>query len=69
MFLTKLDHFLAAFAARSDGKPWLRDVDIGSLAIGARATVVRQSASSMGYAALERHVDLHLKLISVARRW
>src|SRR5512137_1803006 len=31
VFLAKLDHFLAAFAARYDGKPWLRYLDIGSI--------------------------------------
>ncbi len=31
VFLAKLDRFLAAFAARYDGQPWLRYVDIGSI--------------------------------------
>ena len=31
VFLVKLENFLRAFAARYDGKPWLRYVDIGSI--------------------------------------
>jgi len=37
VFLAKLDRFLAAFAARYDGKPWLRYLDVGSIGDWARA--------------------------------
>ncbi len=39
IFLAKLDRFLAAFAARYDGKPWLRYVDLGSIGYYWMATV------------------------------
>jgi hypothetical protein len=61
VFLAKLEKFLAAFAARYDGQPWLRYVDIGSLGDWGEGHTSSGSKLKYGYAALERHVDLHLK--------
>jgi hypothetical protein len=60
VFLAKLEKFLAAFAARYDGKPWLRYVDIGSFGDWGEGHTSSGSGLKYGYAALERHVDLHL---------
>ncbi|MCX7006011.1 MAG: DUF4832 domain-containing protein [Kiritimatiellaeota bacterium] len=61
IFLAKLEKFLAAFAARYDGQPWLRYVDIGSFGDWGEGHTSSGSKLKYGYAALERHVDLHLK--------
>jgi hypothetical protein len=60
VFLAKLDKFLAAFAARYDGKPWLRYLTSAASAIGAKAIPGREVAWS-GFAACKKHVDIHLK--------
>lgn len=61
VFLAKLDHFLAAFAARYDGQPWLRYVDIGSIGDWGEGHTVAGSGRECGFAARKAHVDLHLK--------
>jgi hypothetical protein len=61
VFLKKLDRFLAAFAARYDGKPWLRYVDIGSFGDWGEGHTSSGSQRKYGFDALDRHVDLHLK--------
>lgn len=61
IFLAKLDRFLAAFAARYDGKPWLRYVDIGSIGDWGEGHTWAGSRRECGFAARKRHVDLHLK--------
>ncbi len=60
VFLAKLDRFLAAFAARYDGKPWLRYVDIGSIGDWGEGHSWAGSRRECGFAARMRHVDLHL---------
>jgi hypothetical protein len=60
VFLAKLDRFLAAFAARYDGKPWLRYVDIGSIGDWGEGHSWAGSRTECGLAARMRHVDLHL---------
>lgn len=60
VFLAKLENFIAAFAARYDGKPWLRYVDIGSFGDWGEGHTSSGSGLKYGYTALERHVDLHL---------
>ena len=60
-FSQKLDRFLAAFAARYDGKTWLRYVDIGSFGDWGEGHTFSGSQRKYGFDALERHVDLHLK--------
>jgi hypothetical protein len=60
VFLAKLDRFLAAFAARYDGKPWLRYVDIGSIGDWGEGHTSSGSHKECGLAIRKRHVDLHL---------
>ena len=61
VFLAKLDKFLAAFAARYDGKPWLRYVDIGSIGDWGEGHSWAGSRKEVGFATRQQHVDLHLK--------
>jgi hypothetical protein len=61
VFLQKLDAFLAAFAARYDGRPWLRYVDIGSLGDWGEGHTWAGSRRKYGYVAMAAHVDLHVK--------
>jgi len=61
VFLAKLEHFLAAFAARYDGKPWARYIDIGSFGDWGEGHASSGSQKKYDYDALVRHVDLHLK--------
>lgn len=58
IFLEKLDRFLAAFAARYDGKPWLRYLDIGSFGDWGEG---HTGPKKYDFDALKKHVDLHLK--------
>jgi len=61
VFLEKLDRFLAAFAARYDGQPWLRYVDIGSFGDWGEGHTWAGSRKKYPYDVLARHVDLHLR--------
>jgi hypothetical protein len=61
VFLAKLDKFLAAFAARYEGKPWLRYVDIGSIGDWGEGHSWAGSRREVGLTARRLHVDLHLK--------
>jgi hypothetical protein len=61
IFLAKLDRFLAAFAARYDGKSWLRYVDIGSIGDWGEGHSWAGSRKECGFAARKAHVELHLK--------
>lgn len=61
IFLAKLDRFLAAFAARYDGKPWLRYVDIGSIGDWGEGHSWAGSRQECGFAVRKAHVELHLK--------
>jgi hypothetical protein len=61
IFLDKLDHFLAAFASRYDGKPWLRYVDIGSIGDWGEGHSWAGSRKECGLAARRQHVDLYLE--------
>jgi hypothetical protein len=61
IFLAKLDRFLAAFAARYDGKPWLRYLDVGSIGDWGEGHCWAGSRKDLSFAVRKRHVDLHLK--------
>ena len=61
IFLAKLDRFLAAFAARYDGKPWLRYVDIGSIGDWGEGHSWAGSRKECGLTIRRQHVDLYLK--------
>lgn len=60
VFVAKLDRFLAAFAARYDGKPWLRYVDIGSIGDWGEGHTWAGSRRECGAEARRRHIDLHV---------
>jgi Domain of unknown function (DUF4832)/Beta-galactosidase len=61
VFLEKLEHFLAVFAARYDGQPWLRYVDIGSIGDWGEGHCWASSRKTLSYAVRKTHVDLYLK--------
>lgn len=61
IFLARLDKFLAAFAARYDGKPWLRYMDIGSIGDWGEGHTWAGSQKPCTFATRRTHVDLHLK--------
>jgi hypothetical protein len=61
VFLEKLERFLAAFAARYDGQPWLRYVDIGSIGDWGEGHCWAGSRRDLSFAVRRLHVDLHLK--------
>ena len=64
VFLEKLENFLRAFAARYDGKPWLRYVDIGS--IGDWGEGHTWAGSKIDYTMDQKkiHIDLYLQIFS-----
>ncbi len=61
IFLDKLDHFLAAAAARYDGSPEVAFIDVGSF--GTWGEGHTSSGSGLPYSAstIRRHIDLHKK--------
>lgn len=61
IYLKKLDNFLRAFAARYDGKPWLRYVDIGSIGDWGEGHTSSGSNTKYGWPERKAHVDIHLK--------
>ncbi|RMF97364.1 MAG: hypothetical protein D6741_10165, partial [Planctomycetota bacterium] len=61
VFLEKLDHFVAALAARYDGKPWLRYVDIGSVGDWGEGHTSSGSGRKYGFDALMKHIELYRK--------
>lgn len=61
VFLEKLERFLAAFAARYDGRPWLRYMDIGSIGDWGEGHCWAGSRKILSFAVRKLHIDLHLK--------
>jgi hypothetical protein len=61
VFLEKLERFIAAFAARYDGQPWLRYVDVGSIGDWGEGHCWASSRKTLSFAVRKLHVDLHLK--------
>lgn len=61
VFLEKLEHFLLAFAARYDGQPWLRYLDVGSIGDWGEGHTWAGSRKKYGFDTRKLHVDLHLK--------
>jgi hypothetical protein len=61
IFLEKLDHFLAAAAARYDGNPEVAWVDVGSFGVWGEGHT--WSSTQLKYPAetVIKHIDLHLK--------
>jgi hypothetical protein len=61
VFMEKLENFLQAFAARYDGKPWVRYMDVGSIGDWGEGHLHFGSRKPYGYEARKKHIDLHLK--------
>ncbi len=61
VYLEKLENFLKAFAARYDGKPWVRYVDIGSIGDWGEGHTSSGSRTKYGYEQRKVHVDLYCK--------
>ena len=61
VFLQKLENFLRAFAARYDGKPWLRYVDIGSIGDWGEGHTWAGSKIDYSMAQKKVHIDLYCK--------
>lgn len=61
VFLAKLDHFLAALAARYDGSPELAFIDIGSFGVWGEGHTYHSSKLPYSSETIVRHIDLHLK--------
>jgi hypothetical protein len=64
IFLEKLENFLRAFAARYDGQPWVRYIDVGSIGDWGEGHLHFGSRKPYGYHARKKHIDLHLKYFS-----
>ena len=61
VFLSKLDAFLAAFAARYDADPNVAWIDIGSLGVWGEGHAGWSSTGPIALAAYQKHIDLHYK--------
>lgn len=59
VFLEKLDHFLAAAAARYDGSPEVAFVDVGSFGVWGEGHTYSSSGLPFSAATVLRHIDLH----------
>lgn len=61
IFLDKLDHFLAAAAARYDGSPEVAFIDVGSFGIWGEGHTGSSSRLPYSAATIRRHIDLYKK--------
>lgn len=61
VFLEKLDHFLAAAAARYDGDPNVAWIDIGSFGVWGEGHTYHSTGLPYSAETIKRHIDLHLK--------
>ena len=61
IFLDKLDHFLAAAAARYDGSPDVAFIDVGSFGIWGEGHTYASTQLPYSAATVRRHIDLHQK--------
>lgn len=61
VFLTKLENFHRAFAARYDGKPWLRYVDIGSVGDWGEGHTHFSTRQETPNEVIKKHIDLYCK--------
>ncbi len=61
IFLEKLDHFLAAAAARYDGNPEVAFLDVGSFGMWGEGHTFSGSVLPYSAATIRRHIDLHRK--------
>jgi hypothetical protein len=61
IFLEKLDHFLAALAARYDGNPEVAFIDVGSFGIWGEGHTFWSTKKPYSAETIRRHIDLHIK--------
>ena len=61
IFLEKLDHFLAAAAARYDGNPDVAFIDVGSFGTWGEGHTYAASLIPYSAATIRRHIDLYKK--------
>ncbi|MBI2301869.1 MAG: DUF4832 domain-containing protein, partial [Armatimonadetes bacterium] len=61
VFLDKLDHFLAACAARYDGDPSVAFFDVGSFGVWGEGHTYASSGRPWSAETVERHIALHQK--------
>ncbi len=61
IFLDKLDHFLAAAAARYDGNPNVAFVDVGSFGVWGEGHTFASTRIAYPVETIEKHIDLHTK--------
>ena len=61
IFLEKLDHFLAAAAARYDGNPEVAFIDVGSFGVWGEGHTGATSRLSFSARTVRTHIDLHKK--------
>jgi hypothetical protein len=61
IFLQKLDHFLAAAAARYDGNPEVAFFDVGSFGVWGEGHTFASSRLPFSAKTVITHIDLHLK--------
>jgi len=61
VFLEKLDHFIAAVAARYDGDPNVEFVDVGSFGVWGEGHTFHSSRLPYTSQTIARHIDLHLR--------
>jgi len=61
VFLQKLEHLLAALAARYDGHPDVAYVDIGSFGVWGEGHTWSSTAKAYPVSTIKRHIELHCK--------
>jgi len=61
IYLQKLDNFHKAFAAKYDGKPWVRYVDVGSIGDWGEGHTWRSTRIPPTFNEVKAHIDLYLK--------
>lgn len=61
VFLARLDHFLAAAAARYDGSPEVAFIDMGSFGVWGEGHTVASTKIPYSAATIRRHVDIHTR--------
>jgi Domain of unknown function (DUF4832) len=61
VFLEKLDHFLAAAAARYDGNPEVAFIDVGSFGVWGEGHLWSSTQLKYPASTVIKHIDLHVK--------
>jgi hypothetical protein len=61
VYLEKLDNFHRAFAAKYDGKPWVRYVDVGSIGDWGEGHTWSSTRIPPTFDEVKTHIDLYLK--------